>query len=78
MLKASSLDDLGSWKYWKTNNFDDLGAWKYLKAPCCLVRLGNKNIFGTCSWENEHGNLGTHVKTNTFLNMAPQAKPLCS
>ena len=35
-------------------------------------------IFGTCSWKNEHGNLGSKVKTNTFLKMASQAKPPCS
>ena len=37
-------------------------------------------IFGTCSWKNEHGNLGIKVKTTTlsFLKMASQAKPLCS
>ena len=35
-------------------------------------------IFGTCSWKNKHGNLGIRLKTNTFLKMASQAKPLCS
>ena len=35
-------------------------------------------IFGTCSWKNEHGNLGIKVKTSTFLKMTSQAKPLCS
>ena len=28
-------------------------------------------IFGTCSWKNEHGNLGIKVKTSTFFKMAP-------
>ena len=28
-------------------------------------------IFGTCSWKNEHGNLGIQVKTSTFFKMAP-------
>ena len=31
-------------------------------------------IFGTCSWKNEHGNLGTKGKTSTFLKMASQEK----
>ena len=35
-------------------------------------------IFGTCSWKNEHGNLGVKVKTSTFFKMASQAKALCS
>ena len=50
----------------------------YLKAPCCLGRLGEKSILGTFPWKNECGILGNNVKTNNFLKMAPQAKPLCS
>ena len=46
-------------------------------APGARLR-GAWIIFGTCSWKNEHGNLGIKVKTSTFLKMASQAKPLCS
>ena len=49
-------------------------------SPCSflIATFGEESILGTCSWKNEHGSFGTKVKTNTFLKMAPQAKPLCS
>ena len=50
----------------------------YLKAPCCLGRLRKKCILGAGSWKNGHGNLGNQIKTNNFVKMAPQDKPICS
>ena len=50
----------------------------YLEAACCLGTFAKESILGTCSWKNELGNFGKKVKTNTFREMAPQAKPLCS
>ena len=49
-------------------------------SPCSflIAMFGEESIWGTCSWKNEHVNLGFGVKTSTFLKMAPQGKPLCS
>ena len=49
-------------------------------SPCSflIAMFGEESILGTRSWKNEHANLGTTVKTNTFLKIAPQGKPLCS
>ena len=49
-------------------------------SPCSflIATSAKESILGTCSCKNEHGILGTKVKTSTFLKMAPQAKPLCS
>ena len=49
-------------------------------SPCSflIAMFGEESILGPCSWKTEHGNLEIKVKTNTFLKMAPQAKPPCS
>ena len=45
------------------------GRWRAGGSRGCVVLPWI--IFETCSWENEHGNLGIKVKTSTFFKMAP-------
>ena len=69
-----------SWKHWRLKSPLFPGSWKYGRraggSRGCVVLPWI--IFGTCSWKNEHGNLGIKVKTNTFFKIDFQAKPLCS
>ena len=70
----------------KTNTYTYAYAYAYIHmymylyvSPCSflIATFGEESILGTCSWKNEHGHFVIEVKTNTFLKMAPQAKPLC-
>ena len=52
---------------------------RYIFKSSLLSRMFKGKInFGNMFLKNEHGNLGNNVKTNNFLKIAPQAKPLCS
>ena len=54
ILQNKNVDDMWTWKYWKTIHSDYLGSWKYLKVPCCLpVGHLRKNPF----WEHVPGKM---------------------
>ena len=74
----SSRNNSGLGKYWNTNHFDSVLNLEILESSLLSKTFAKESILGTCSWKKEHGNSRNNVKTDTFLKMGPQAKPLCS
>ena len=62
--------------FWKT--VQKWTSQSIFKSSLLSRTLRDQNTLGTWSWKNKHYNLGNQVNPRNFLNMAPQAKPLCS
>ena len=74
-LEESLYVDRQSVHFWKKVH---IWTSRSILTSSLLPRTFRERIhFGNMLLENEHGNLGNNVKTNNFLKMAPQAKPLC-
>ena len=42
------------------------------------INISTLSIVGEGSWKEEDGGIGNNMKTNKFLEMAPQTKPIFS